>query len=103
MSTIIDLIRTSCIVPYNKELHIVFYGLNRNRGNNACSIDAIPFLVAIDNPPYPLWDGSYEDGDRTLYIGLPQCRRVDCSISGTLRRFIQDCMMNIISEDVRCV
>jgi len=103
MSTIIDLIRTSCIVPYNKELHIVFYGLNRNRGNNACSINAEPFLVAIDNPPYPVWCGNYEDSDRTLYIGLPQCRRVDCSISGTLRRFIQDCMMNIISEDVRCV
>ena len=103
MNLVVEQIVNSHIVPSDIELHMVFYGLNRNRGYNASSINAIPFLVAIESPPYPLWRGSYEDGDRTLYIGLPQCRRVDYSISGTLRRFVQDKLMNIISEDVRCV
>ena len=103
MNLVVEQIVNSHIVPSDIELHMVFYGLNRNRGYNASSINAIPFLVAIESPPYPLWCGSYEDGDRTLYIGLPQCRRTENSITGTLRSFIQNSLINIISEDIRCV
>jgi len=103
MNLVVEQIVNSHIVPSDIELHMVFYGLNRNRGNNASSITAIPFLVAIESPPYPLWRGSYEDGDRTLYIGLPQCRRTENSITETFRYFIQNSLINIISEDIRCV
>ena len=84
-------------MAFEKSIRIVFYGLRSSRGDDMCSIEVFPILDEIeDSLPYSLWQGSYEENNRTLHIGISRNRRE----RSTMNDEFVTTLTNIIKDEI---
>lgn len=88
-------------IVFEKPIKIVFYGLRSERGDDMCSIKVFPILDEIeDSLLYPTWQGSYEEGNKTLYIGISRNRREHNTMDDEFVSILIDAIKEEIENDI---